>query len=220
MNRQFFHGGRLRHALLFTLAIVSAQGQITRKDTSGPNVFEFSQGDYFVSRGATSALVSVRFSPGNRGYYGSVAYATEDGSAIAGQDYVPAGGDLFVSWAPETHFSVPLLTNPAGVDPRTIQLVLIQSSNDATAMITRGTAVLHINVPPPPPLEIHPLPGGALRIAWVDDLTSPVLQRGSAPPGTNWTVVNGLPYSDGNGRLYMDVEASEGLALYRLRRAQ
>src|SRR6185295_13928687 len=86
--------GALKCCVSFVLLAVSAQGQITPKDTVIPDQFEFISAQYFVSSGATNAVIAVRFFPGGRSWSGSINYATRDGTAIANQDYAPVHGTL------------------------------------------------------------------------------------------------------------------------------
>jgi hypothetical protein len=83
--KEHFLFGRLHGCIPIILLVASAQGQITPKDTEVPNRFEFTSAQYFASRSATNAVITVRFSPGSRSWGGSVNYATQNGTAIADQ---------------------------------------------------------------------------------------------------------------------------------------
>ena len=219
MNQPYRLGCNALVLIIWSLAIVSAPGQITKKDTVVPNIFEFSQSDYYVSKGATSAWITIRFTPGHRGYYGTVTFKTEDGTAIAEQDYSHTEGDVSFSWVLEREVSVPLFTNLTD-EVKTIRLLLVQSSNDASAVIIRGTAMLHVNILPPPELAIKPAGAGLLRIEWPEDGTDLVLERRASFSDPNWAAVTTAVNRNGAGTCFVEEDASAGLAMYRLRRGQ
>jgi len=217
MKIQFLLGA-LKLCLSFALLTTLAQGQITPRDTVIPNQFEFISARYFVSSGATNAVITVRFSPGDRSWSGSVNYATRNGTALANQDYAPVSGTLSFSGTPYQSFSVPLTGSP-GDQPKTILLVLAASPSDSNALITRSNAVLNINLPPPPDLVIRPGANGTVVISWPDDGTAPLLEKRDTPSAADWGILGTMP-ADGNGKCsYTDV-SSAGIALYRLRRPQ
>jgi hypothetical protein len=219
MNQSFVFGRKSLVLLICSLGIVSAPGQITKKDTVVPNIFEFSQSDYYVTKGATSAWITIRFTPGHRGFYGTVAFKTEDGSGIAQQDYVHTEGDVRFSWVLEQQVEVPLLTN-ATDEVKTIRLILAQSSSDASAVITRSNAMLHVNILSPPELVIKPAGNGLLRIGWPEDGTTLVLERRNSFADPNWAAVTTPVNRDGAGNCFVEEDANAGLAMYRLRRGQ
>lgn len=219
MNQPFVLGRKSLLLLICSLGIVSASGQITKKDTVVPNIFEFSQSDYYVTKGATSAWITIRFTPGHRGFYGTVGFKTEDGSGIAQLDYVHTEGDVRFSWVLEQQVEVPLLPN-ATDEVKTIRLLLIQSPNDASAVITRSNAMLHVNILPPPELAIKPAGNGLLRIGWPEDGTKLVLERRTSFGDPNWAEVTAAVNRDATGNCFVEEDANAGLAMYRLRRGQ
>jgi hypothetical protein len=210
--------GALKCCVSFVLLAASAQGQITPKDTVIPDQFEFISAQYFVSSGATNAVIAVRFFPGGRSWSGSINYATRDGTAIANQDYAPVHGTLNFSGNVYQSFTVPLLGS--SVDrPKTILLALEPNPSDANALITRSNAVLNINLPPPPDLAVRPGANGTVVISWSDDGTAPWLEKLDTSMAASWGTLGTMPV-DGNGKCsYTDV-SSTGMALYRLRRPQ
>lgn len=217
MKMQFFLGA-LKLCLSFVLLGASAHGQIRPRDTEVPNQFEFISAQYFASSGATNAVITVRFSPGNRSWNGSVNYATRNGTAVANQDYAPVNGTLNFSGTAYQSFTVPLTGSP-GDPPKTIFLVLAPTPSDSGALITRSNAVLNINLPPPPNLTISPGANGTVVISWSDDGTAPLLEKREASTAASWSVLGTMP-ADGNGKCsYTDV-SSAGTALFRLRRPQ
>lgn len=217
MKIQFLLGA-LKLCVSFVLLVASAPAQITPKDTVIPNQFEFVSAQYFVSSGATNAVIAVRFFPGDRSWSGSVNYATRNGTALANQDYAPVQGTLSFSGTAYQSFTVPLTGSP-GDQPKTIILVLMANPADSNALITRGNAVLNINLPPPPNLVIRPEANGTVVISWSDDGTAPLLEKRETPSSASWNILGTMPV-DGNGKCsYTDV-SSAGIALYRLRRPQ
>jgi hypothetical protein len=217
MKKHIFSGG-LQFCLSLTLLVASAQGQIAPRDTVIPNQFEFTSARYFVSNGATNAVITVRFFPGGRDWSGSVNYATRDGTAIANRDYTPVNSTLSFSGVAYRSFTVPLTGAPQE-QPKTILVVLTPSSFDANAILTRSNAALNINLPSPPNVAISPGTNGTVIVSWPDDGTEPLLEKLQTSTGTNWDSIASVP-ADGNGRCeYTDVP-SIGMALYRLRRPQ
>jgi hypothetical protein len=216
MKKQFLSGW-VQCCMLLPLLTASAHGQIKPLDTVVPNRFDFVSAQYFVSRGATDAVITVRFSPGSRSWSGSVNYATHDGTGIANQDYAAVSGSLSFSGIAYRSFTVPLTAGPLD-QPRMILLVLAPSPSDPNAIILRSNAVLHINLPPPPNIAINLGPNGTVLVSWPDDGTEPLLEK-RVSSGTTW---NALPpvTSDSNGRCCYAEACSTGMALYRLRRAQ
>ena len=94
---------------LVAFAAQWSPGDVTQQDTTMPNRFEFTQAEYVVDENATNAVITVRFYPGNRAVAGSVAYTTEDVTAIAGEDYVGVSGNLWFSgWEPRC-LTVPVI---------------------------------------------------------------------------------------------------------------
>jgi hypothetical protein len=217
MKMQFLLGA-LKFCLSLVLLAALAQGQITPKDTVIPDQFEFISAQYFVSSGATNAVIGVRFLPGGRSWSGSINYATRDGTAVANQNYTPVNGTLNFSGVPYQSFTVPLIGSPVD-QPKTILLVLAPNPSDSNALITRGNAVLNINLPPPPNLAVRPGANGTVVISWSDDGTAPLLEKLDTSMAASWGTLGTMPV-DGNGKCsYTDV-SSTGMALYRLRRPQ
>jgi len=98
----------LRACALLGLTATSMLGDVTPQDTVGPNRFEFTQAEYVVAEDA-GAVIWVRLHPGHRGISGGVAYRTEDGTAIADEDYLPVAASLYFSGWANRSFSVPII---------------------------------------------------------------------------------------------------------------
>jgi hypothetical protein len=217
MKNHFLFGG-LQFCVPLTLLVARAHGQITPQDTVIPNRFEFSSAQYFVSKCATNAVITVRFFPGGRSWSGSVNYVTRDGTAVANQDYVPVNGTLTFSGLAYRAFTVPLTGSPLD-PPKTILVVLAPSPFDPDAILTRSNAALSINLPPPPDVAISSGTNGTVVVSWPDDGTEPLLEKLQTSLGTNWGVLAPVPV-DSNGRCFYADVPSAGMALYRLRRPQ
>jgi hypothetical protein len=111
----------------------SATVTLTSDDVpAAPGVVQLAQAAYSVSEVAGSLVVSVTRTGGSAGA-ASVAYATANGSAIAGQDYTATNGTL--TWAdgdssPKT-FSIPL-TNDAFYEGNEALTVTLSNATGAS----------------------------------------------------------------------------------------
>lgn len=193
-----------------------ARAQSVPKDTDIPNEFFFVSAQYCATQGATNAVITVGFRPGNRGWSGSVNYATRDGTAMSNQDYTPVNGTLNFSGVSYLTFDVSV--SPGQSLPKTVMLDLSPSPNDPAAMITRSNAVLSVHFPPPPDLKIASGPNDTVSVSWPDDGTDLVLEK-RVTPDTSWNYVS-PPSKDGNGICSVIDVRSGDAAWYRLRRAQ
>jgi len=124
-------------ALLFFTCAMSSLGDPRQQDTTVPNRFAFSQDEYVVAEDAGSATITVLFFPGNRGMSGSAGYRTENGTAIAGEDYVPTEGGLYFDGPAPLSFNVPVIWDDVDDGDQTVVLHLGGGA-------TQSTATLHI----------------------------------------------------------------------------
>ena len=205
----------LSGAVCVALVVVAlpGQSQVTTKDSTIRNEYAFVSAHYFAPKGATNAVVTVRFTPGSRAFSGSVNYAAHDGTAVANEDYTPINGTLNYSGVNYRTFNVPLVADPQG-QPKTILLDLSPSPFDPDPLLSRSNAVLHINLPPPPNLRITPGPNGAVTVCWPDDGTDVVLEK-MTPPETTWSYVS-PPSFNGQGMCSVTDLPAGGKAFYRL----
>ncbi len=91
---------------------------------SGPGTLEFSAPQFVISEAETNAVVTVRRKGGTTGA-ASVSFATADGSAVAGRDYLAAAGTLnFPQGETRQVFSVPVLTNTVADGDRALAVWL------------------------------------------------------------------------------------------------
>jgi Calx-beta domain-containing protein len=210
------------HFLLFlVLSCVSADAQVSPKLITGPGQFTFSNnGGFYTCRGATNAVISVDFIPGDPCFCGVVDYSTQDGTAVAGQDYTPVSGRLVFNGNGRQTFTVPIHLNPLSTGQKTVTLLLRTNANDARVILTpHPDAVLYLNYPPPPPLQISPGANQTVNVSWTDDGTSLVLEKLDKVQAPNWTAVSAWP-SYSNGKFTATDGRSTNLTLYRLRRSQ
>ena len=128
---------------------MSSLGDPSQQDTTVPNRFAFSQAEYVVAEDAGSATITVLFFPGNRGISGSVGYATQDGTATAGEDYVHVEGGLYFSGPAPRSFSIPVIWDALDEGDQIVHLHLGGGASQSTATL-RITNVPRPVAPPPP----------------------------------------------------------------------
>lgn len=112
------------------------------EDTTGPDVFSFSSADYYVLEDATNAWISVRMTPGNRGWSGAVDYYSLDGTAVAPADYTSVSNRLGITWPGVKSFPVPIILD-GNVEGEETVLLRLKPAYDRT-IISSGAATLHI----------------------------------------------------------------------------
>ena len=206
--------------LLLLLLVVSANGQVSPQIIVDPDQFTFTSASYFSTSGATNALVTVQFFPGTPCWCGQINYTSQDGTAVAGKDYTQVSGTLAFDGNSTRSISIPIKPNTTDQQEKTITLVLNVSPGDANAIITpRHQAILYLNVPPPPSLQITRTPNKTLAISWADDGTGPYLERLQDVSVGKWTAV-GTWRTSSNGWMTVVDTSSMGSAFYRLKRAQ
>lgn len=206
----------MRLCALLVLLAASVHGDVTQQDTVGPNRFEFTQAEYVVAEDAGHAVIWVRFNPGHRGISGAVAYRTEDGTAIADEDYLPVAASLsFSGWANRS-FNVPIVWDSLDESDQTVHLRLLPGWK--TEVGPQATATLRItNVRPPLKLALAAAGDGTLTISWPDDGVARLLEKCDTPFGGNWTVVTNAPAAAA-GRLSVTETQSSRATFYRLRK--
>jgi hypothetical protein len=119
---------------------------------------QFSSPTYTVNQTAGIATIKVT-RKGDTSKAASVRYETKDGTALAGQDYIPPSGILVFSPNETSQtFAVPILNNPAALEARTVQLKLIEASdgtigvpNSALLTIIKATAQNTLTITGAPP---------------------------------------------------------------------
>jgi plastocyanin len=124
---------------------VGMSGTITVVAAGAAGTLAFSSSSYSVDAGAGSVTISVPRSGSSSGAV-SVQYATSDGSAKAGTDYMPASGTL--NWADgdaaAKSFSVTILNNSKATSDLAVNLSLSSPAGGAALGIP-SAAVLTIH---------------------------------------------------------------------------
>ena len=127
-------------ALLGTPAVATLT--IVNEDLAGQVQF-VGTGTYSVKENAGSATITVTRSGGAAGGV-TVAYASSDGTAVAGKDYTAVSGTLsFGPGVMSRSFSVTVINNTIVDGPRTVNLTLSAPGGGAV-LGTQATAVLTI----------------------------------------------------------------------------
>ncbi len=91
---------------------------------AGQGSLSFTRGEFEVSESGTNAIINVRRLGGTTGLVG-VDFATSDGTALNGQDYVAASGTLsFPTGETIQSFVVPIIDNSVTNDDRFLNLTL------------------------------------------------------------------------------------------------
>jgi Tol biopolymer transport system component len=132
--------------------------------TTQPGNLQFSAAAYSAHENSGSILITVTRTGGSDGGV-SVAYATHDGTAVAGTQYTAVAGTLgFAAGQTSASFTVPLLHNPAVTDDTTLTLILTNAGGGA-ALGSPATAVLTINDDDLPPWGPSPPPASLITAA-------------------------------------------------------
>jgi hypothetical protein len=177
---------------------------LTIVDDDGPPVIHFDPASYLVNENVASVLITVKLSHDSTETI-TVDYATSDGTAKAGDDYVAKNGSLtFNPYQLEASFSVTINNDLLDEVNETINLTLSNPSSNATLGVPGDTATVTINDDDPAPTvhfstnaySVNEDAGTAtIAVALsqasgkeisVDYATS----AGSAVPGTDYTSVS------------------------------
>ncbi len=127
------------------LALGPAPAAAVPPPPGGPGELQYKHGTFHASESAGVAVVMVERTAGVDGEV-SVSYATADGTAVAGQDYVATSGVL--TWADGDHghktFTIDLLADALPDGGETVQLILSDPTGGAVLGDDHPTAVLVI----------------------------------------------------------------------------
>lgn len=119
-----------------------SEAVVTIVDNDEPPTVQFSMADYTANEAAGTALITVQLS-GPSGLATAVDYATSDGSATAGSDYVATSGTLdFAAGETSKTFTVNILNDVVAEGDETVNLTL--SNPDDATLGTPSTATLTI----------------------------------------------------------------------------
>jgi hypothetical protein len=135
---------------------MGVSAQVAPSLITGPNTYFFTEHTYYANVSDKNGVLTVRINPGNPGWLGSVGYVTEDGTAVAGVDYVKASGVLTIGNPAGANINVPLLPSSSTVEKTVnVRLVLVNTNE----YISQGAAVLVIRPTPPanPPTNSPPV---------------------------------------------------------------
>ena len=141
-NETFFVN--LSNPVNATISDARGVGTITNDDTATPGALQFSVTAYTVAESSDTATITVTRTGGSSGAVG-VTYATSNGTATSGSDYVAKTGTL--SWiagdnAPKT-FTIQIFNDTVAEADETINLTLSLPTGGAT-LGTPGAAQLTI----------------------------------------------------------------------------
>ncbi|MGH2689648.1 MAG: Calx-beta domain-containing protein, partial [Actinomycetota bacterium] len=144
------------------------------RSSSSPGTLQFSASAYSVGEGSGQATVTVTRAGGSAGSV-AVSYATSNGTAAAGSDYIARSGTL--SWADgdsaSKTFTVPITDDAAVEGNETVNLALSAPGGGAT-LGGPSAAVLTItdnDVPPPSPpsgLSASAVSSSRIDLVWTD----------------------------------------------------
>jgi hypothetical protein len=156
----------------------------------------------------------VSFTPGNRGWAGSVAFETEEVTAVPGQDYTNVAGVLEFSGPAWQAFEVPLVPATHAVD-KTIRLRLRQTEPDSLLIQAEATLVIRAG---PPALAMSPGANNTIRLSWPAAYTNYVVQTTtvSGLAAGEWTDVLTAP-QQANGECVLEFESGGEPRFFRLR---
>jgi solute carrier family 8 (sodium/calcium exchanger) len=177
--------------LLLVLSVNSSVGDPSQQDTTVPNRFEFSSAEYVVPENITNAVITIYFRPGNRSMSGSCGFRTDDGTAIAGEDYLHVEGSLNFSGGGPRSFSVPIIWDHLDEEDQTVVLWLGGGASHSSAILR----ITNVPSAPRPPRE------GAAG--------GPARKRGPAIVTLN--VTERTAFEGGNGAAAVAVRRSHGI---------
>lgn len=99
---------------------------------TAPGQFVFAATNYYVAENAGSAVVTILRTNGHSGIV-QVNFATTNGSALAGTDYVSTNGILtFADGVTVAAFTVPIIDNNVVQNPRSLGVILSNPQGGAT----------------------------------------------------------------------------------------
>ncbi len=113
-------------------------------DEIAPSFIGFATNNFLVSEVDGFAVITVTRTNSRRGQV-TIAYHTEDGTALAGQDYTGVSGILTLDENESTKaFTVPLINDDLGEPDETVNLVLSNPQPAGNAFLSLSNAVMTI----------------------------------------------------------------------------
>jgi uncharacterized repeat protein (TIGR01451 family)/uncharacterized delta-60 repeat protein len=115
-----------------SVLVAPSQATLTIIDVeTAPGQFVYAATNFYVAENAGSALVTVIRTNGHSGIV-QVNFATSNGSALAGTDYVPTNGVLtFPDGVTVASFTVPIIDNTVVQNPRSFNVTLSNPTGGA-----------------------------------------------------------------------------------------
>ena len=116
-----------------SVLVAPSQATLTIIDVeTAPGQFVYAATNFYVAENAGSALVTVIRTNGHSGIV-QVNFATSNGSALAGTDYVPTNGTLtFPDGVTVASFTVPIIDNTVVQNPRSFNVTLSSATGGAS----------------------------------------------------------------------------------------
>jgi hypothetical protein len=185
-----------------------------------PAYIGFSRPEFTVPQDQTNALITV-VRTGEYRIPARVQYTTQDGTAIAGQEYSPAQGTLlFPAGVGFATFSVPLHAGTPGQSGLNLRLVL--SSGEPDTKVTQGQATLSL-MPAQPKgtstsagLKINNASGGkVVVVTWSSEFDHAILEESGDPAGHDWKAV-AVPVQSSAGTCSITQPVRTGGVFFRL----
>jgi hypothetical protein len=208
--KPFILKGILASLLLVTTA--TAEKDVISYDTTSPNQFWFSSGEYVVSETGTNVEITIQWQAGDRGYSGYVDYYTMGGSATPGSDYTSVSNRLFFSGPAWRTISIPISTDCATEGDETFQVVLANPN----AIIVQSNTVVRINDGPcVPSLDLASAGPSAISLSWTSNASGFVLEHSNN--FSSWEEVPG-GYAFTNGKYAVVAATTNGYSFFRLRK--
>ena len=126
-----------------------SQATLNILDNDAPPSVQFSSANFSANEDAGTATISVALSAAS-GQVVTVDYATSDGTATAGSDYLAASGTLtFAPGVVSQTFTVPLLADTFDELDETVVLTLSEPSNAGLGFPNPATlTIVDTNIPP------------------------------------------------------------------------
>lgn len=195
--------------------VISASADVSSQDITGPSAYYFTSEVYYSTATESAAAITVSFTPGNRGWTGSVAFETEEVTAVAGVDYTNVAGVLEFSGPAWQTFEVPLSPAPHDAD-KTVRLRLRQTEPDS--LLTQAEAMLIIRAAPPA-LAMSPDANNTVRLSWPATYTNYVVQTTtvSGLATGEWSDISTAP-QQADGQCVLEFDSGGEPRFFRLRR--
>ena len=191
-----------------TLAATYAPATLSILDNDEYPSVDFSQPSFSVNEGDGTATITVSLSkapgPGNSA---TVHYATEDGTAHAGTDYIATLGTLTFGAADTAKTFTVSITNDAGREDT--ETVVLRLSSPSGCLLGSGNNPARLDI-----VDDDPLPGvdfqQARYVAQENGGTIEITVELSAPPGVGFSATVEYATADLTAHAGQDYESAAG----------